>query len=499
MFEVSEKFKSLALSAGRRVYCRILADGVEFRDDRLLEFSFDDVAHPDWFTVGTACANRFHFSAEFSGTLSVNGKVLPYISFDGEEWCPLGVFYISRRYQRRGIISVTCYDRMYSLDMALEYDGTLPVTSDVLLRTICSGQGIELNDAGLAFDIEKLPGVCTVRDMIGYIAGLNRACAKFDRYGRLTLKKCTAPVGDEQLSFRNCMDIRLNMEQSVVTCVKAETESESLTSGDGAEISTVEMYNPLMTQERLDGICSAMKGFGFYGADIEMQGIPFLEAGECIMLNDGDDTYPIVVSEIEYTYDGGLTAVLYSRNKTNVDALVREDDLEEILRQLEAKLIAVPLRQINEEALTIGVSEQLIADFVFKAGRFAFAQLDVDLSVSADSPVELQLSVSINGKDSGRSIVHDHAGGGRELIHLHHTEISLPVGENRIYVAAKTASGEAEIPAKAMLAALVIHGGEGTSTGGVKDKLSLYEELPLLSAQRHLAGFADITAAVNVV
>ena len=56
MVEVSEKFRQLAQDNGRRVWCRIVADGVEFQDDTLIEMSFDDVVHPDWFTIGTTCS-----------------------------------------------------------------------------------------------------------------------------------------------------------------------------------------------------------------------------------------------------------------------------------------------------------------------------------------------------------------------------------------------------------------------------------------------------------
>ena len=81
MVEVSEKFRQLAQDNGRRVWCRIVADGVEFQDDALIEMSFDDVVHPDWFTIGTTCANRLHFSARYSGELSSRAEVTAFISF----------------------------------------------------------------------------------------------------------------------------------------------------------------------------------------------------------------------------------------------------------------------------------------------------------------------------------------------------------------------------------------------------------------------------------
>ena len=181
MITVSEKFRKLAQDNGREVWCRITVGSEEFLDDRITDMTFDDVIHPDWFTVGTTCSNRLHFTARYSGELSSGAEVRAYISFDGKEWCPLGVFYISRRYVRGKYVSVTAYDKMYSLDVNYGWKGELPVTSDVLLRDICSSVGVECAEAGQPIKLEKLPENSTAQDLIGYIAGINRACAKIDR------------------------------------------------------------------------------------------------------------------------------------------------------------------------------------------------------------------------------------------------------------------------------------------------------------------------------
>lgn len=96
MVEVSDSFKELAQKNGRNVWCKIVADGVEFLDDRIIDMDFDDIVHPDWFTVGTTCANRLHFTVNYTGELSPGAEVRAYISFDGQEWCPLGVFFIAQ-------------------------------------------------------------------------------------------------------------------------------------------------------------------------------------------------------------------------------------------------------------------------------------------------------------------------------------------------------------------------------------------------------------------
>lgn len=492
MVEVSEKFRKLALDNGRHVYCRIIADGEEFLDDRLMEFTFDDVTHPDWFTVGTACANRFHFRVRYSGELHAGAEVRPYISFDNEEWCPLGVFYISRRYVRGSTVSVTAYDRMYSLDMEYRHSGELPAASDAIIADICAANGLELaSDIG-SYDVANIPGLCTVRDMIGFIAALDRACAKIDRYGRLVFRRIEIDSTSPHISDKNCMDIRRNLTRSVVTCLKCETENELLISGDGAEISTLELYDPLMTQDRLDILYSSFKPFGFYGADVEMQGIPYLESGEGIYLTDGAMAYPIVISEIEFFYDGGLTAVLYSRNKTHIDALVYEDDLEETIRQLKRMISVTSMKLVNEEQIVIGTAPVTAAEFVFDACGGGFAQLDVNISLTQSTADLTAYKIYVNGVEADRSIIHVPHDVSRTMVHIHHLEQSLKEGENIITMTVQTGSGEAYILPKAMLAALVVHG-SGKSAERVRDRLSMAEKLEPISAAALTVRFEDIT------
>lgn len=474
MVAVSDKFRQLATDNGRHVFCRIEAGGEVFLDDRILEFTLDDVVHPDWITVGTTCANRFHFSALFDGELATGTEVRPYVSFDNEEWCALGVFYISRRYVRGTKVSITAYDRMYSLDVPFSYEGALPVNSDVLLKAACDSVGVAYGDCGYGYAVEKLPAECTVRDLIGYIAGLNRSCAKIDRGGALVLKKVTGP--DDlvtHISYKNCMEIQRNMTRSVVTCLKAQTETETLTAGDGAEISTIEMYNPLMTQDILDAMLSLLRQFSFYGADIEMQGLPYLESGESIMLLDGALTYPIFISEIELRYDGGLTATVYSRNKTYVDAAVYMDDLEEILRSLKLSHSVESHVYTNAEQLALSEQPLIITDFTFMCENDSFAELNLTLGLSQFTADFVSFRVYVNGNDAGRSIAQVPAAE-RSTLHLYHLAQSLKKGQNRIHITAQTGSGNAYILPAALHCGMVVHGGASVSSGD-KNRIALHD------------------------
>lgn len=491
MFDVSDNFKRLAQENGRRLWCKICAGSEVFLDDSITDFDFDDVIHPDWYTLGTVCANRFHFTARSEALLEVNDTVKPYISFDGEEWCPLGVFYISRRYVRGGYIGITAYDRLYSLGESYKWDGALPTDSAAVLADICAKYGLECVDYGFPYPIEGFTEEASARDMIGYIAALNGACAKMDRLGRLVLK--TREIAEFYIDEKNCMNISRNMNSSVITCLKAKSALTELTAGSGAEISTLEMYNPLMTQSILNSLYSMHRPFSFYGADIEMQGMPFIETGECVKLLHGGQFYNLIVSEVEYAYDGGLTAVLHSKNRCYTDAVVHEDDLEEKLDELNSKLSAMYLRHINESLVTITDSSSPLAGFEFESQAAGFAQVDVSFSLAASDSDKLDMKIYVNGEDSGRVIRHWTRAGCEEQLHVFHLA-ELPRGNNTIAVYARVYSGTAHIPPGGLLAAVVVHGASG---GSAKDKLTLIDYVPLSVAYSQTV-LADITDSMSM-
>ncbi len=473
MLDISEGFINKALEHGRHVFCRIECDGVVFYDDTITDFTFDDVVHPDWFTYGTACANRVHFTVRYSGVLSPDSEVKPYISFDGEEWCPLGIFYITRRYVRGQYVSVTAYDRMYQLEQLYSYEGELPTDSHTILDDICARFGISKADVGYHHTVHTLPTEdTTVRDMLGYIAGIDGACAKFDRSGDLCFKDHRMITFS--LTDSSCFEFSRNMTQSVVTCLKAQTEGELLTAGSGAEISTVEMYNPLMTQTRLEQLHSMAKPFSFYGAELEMQGLPFLEAGDCLYFLDGLFTYPLVISEIEYHYNGGLSATLYSKNKTESD-IIGLDDLESILDKLQADINVFCMKQHNTAMLTLTEEPSVIADFSFIAAGGGFAQLDISFNLHNYTSSGVEFGLFVNGEGMARVPQQYLSQGDCLLLHLHELVKDIPEGNCHIYATARAKDGEAYIFAGELAADIVVHGGH-VPAGGIL-RASFYDKL----------------------
>lgn len=452
MTNVSDNFRALAEANGRYVCCKITAGGETFLDDRLIDFDFDDVIHPDRFTIGTVCSNKFCFSAVYNGELNVRDEVRPYISFDGKEWCPLGVFYVARRYVRGGYASIICYDKMYYLDT--EYSPTLriPTTTDAILHDACTQAGISCAENGGDITIRRLPRGFTIRNIISFIASMNCASAKFDRKGALVFKK-TVPTEGIYLREKNCVSINRNITTSFVAGVIIDADGAAIESGSSAVESAAELYNPMMTQEIADALAEQLGEFRFYGAQIKMQGLPYLESGDNITLEEKDGgTYPITISEIEYHYDGGLTATLHSRNTSP-----EKSELQTALEELSFSTDIVRMQQSNSFALAITTVARTLAEYEFttdKRGKAAI--IDVNYTLLANEGTELKILVYVNDVQQARTVTYKPVGGRLGLEHYHYLADDLPKGSNRITVRIQATTGSAQIAAEQSYSTLLI-------------------------------------------
>lgn len=448
---VTDNFKSLATANGRYVYCKITAGGKTFLDDKIIEFDFDDVVHPDRFTIGTACANRFGFSVAYNGELEVHDEVRPFISFDNREWCPLGVFYVAKRYVRGGYASIICYDKMNDLDV--EYDPTLrvPTTAAALLKDVCNQAGLVCNETGAELTVKRIPDGCTMREMIGIIASLSCSNAKIDREGRLVFKHA-AQSKNIRISEKNCFSIRRNMSMSFIAGLIANGDGATVESGSSSVESAVEMYNPLITQELADELAETLAAYKFYGAELEMQGLPYLEAGDNILLEEGGDTYPITLSEISCHYGGGLTAKVRSRTTEP-----EKSELQTALKKLNFSTEIPHFQKVNNFTLAITSIAKTAAEFEFTTDkRNASAILDLNYTMLANEGTEVKITTYVNDVASGREVVYKPVGGRLCLEHYRFMAENLPKGSNRITVRIQATAGTAQIAAKQAYSTLLI-------------------------------------------
>ncbi len=493
MVKVSDKFIELSKSNGREVWCKIAAGNEVFLDDRIVEFDLDDVIHPNWYTIGATCSNRFAFSVRYSGELEVHDEVRPYISFDGEEWCPLGVYYVARRYVRGNYASIICYDKMYSLEMEYIPRITAPTNVMEILNDICENYGLELSHDIFEHKISVIPLGVTVRDMIGYVAGVACGNAKFDREGKLNIR-IYSQMDNFFITDENCMDYSRTMSSSKIERIVCDTGKEIIEEGKGGELITLQVYNPLMTREHAKHFISVFQWMSFYGADIQMQGWPYLESGDHVFFRDLDKRYyPIAVSEIEFHYDGGFTARLYSKIRSYTDAAEHQDDLSTTLEQLKSALGNICLKNVNSEDIILSPEETTVADFKFTTrASGTFAQTDISFTLGSIAAVGIRAYVNgVLVRETVHKCEHED-----DLLHFYFLAQDLPRGENEVVVTMRAIDGEMNIKSGALEATLVCRGAAGGAEK-VRDRETLSDKAEALSLP-YLLIFSGMNDSVSI-
>lgn len=185
------------------------------------------------------------------------------------------------------------------------------------------------------------------------------------------------------------------------------------------------------------------------------------------------------MSEIDYHYDGALTAKLFSRNRSYSDPTVHKNDLEAALEEIRASLGNIYKKHINEEALSLSTSETTAAEFSFEAKKAnVFAQVDMNFTVDGGGSNTLLAAVYVNG-EKVRESVHTVNGSSRELIHFYYLAENLPKGNNTISVTLKTASGQMTIQSGQLIATLVGKGMAGGSQN-IRDRQTVFESIPVV-------------------
>lgn len=359
MVNVSESFKALATANGREISCIITAGDLVFTDNEILSFQFDDVVHNEDMELGTTCANRFHFELSTKKIIPLDAVVKPYVSFKGSnELCPLGVFYISRRYRRRTRYSITCYDRMYRLGEQYKSKLKFPAKMQDVFEELCEKLEITANFGSRSYICSQPPYGCTNRDMIGYIAGANGGCAKFDRYGRLVLKKHRSC--GETIRRDNYTDLLIKADEYTVKQIDLVWDDSVYSAGEGTSRTVYRQENPFASELMAQRIYADYAGFTYYGADVKMQALPYLEAGDSVYLqNDYDNgVFNIVISEVVYTYDGTFSAVLSSFSKNSVNEPRKSDEAELLEKAL--KMQCYTARNDEDAAIRSGAAANLL-------------------------------------------------------------------------------------------------------------------------------------------
>lgn len=410
MLNVSSDLINAATLSGREISARISAayysdngstlNEIAFGDLEILDFEFDDIVGEEGFELGSAFPNKFTIRLKTDKSIPLDAVVKPFISFFpcGEE-VALGEFYVMRRFRSKDCYTVTCYDKMYDLNADYQSELSFPANIYDVLGEICLDFGFIHNFPRNDSIVATKPDGVSYRDVIGYIAGIYGGCAKFSRDGILKLRKMEKC--DFVINPASYMKLTVKSDVSVVNKVSFTIGDTIFTAGNGPELTALTQENPFATQAAADSVYQLWKNYSYQGLELQMQGLPFLEAGDSIDVIDDCDGKPhnAIISGISYKYNGGFSAVLFSRSRNPLDIYNGETQYlidkaaAELRRQLAFKITPF----VNENLITLNSASKKIIDIAFEVSKDTAALFNAALTGTATADGVLNIRYYLNG------------------------------------------------------------------------------------------------------
>ncbi len=225
----SSKFNTLAFGTSREVKAKVTVNGKTYQDE-IVSFKFSEaITSGQTIGIGETCANSLTLKLLFNSEMSLAGaNILPYISYDGQEWCPLGSFFVStvETSDNYKTVEVTAYDQMAYLNESYAGTGT---TCFEVITYLAQKYSFSVADTEYPTEAVITSMECTCREMIGYVAGLMGKNARFNRDGKLEFNwfyQLDAVYGDVNMDDEiNSEDIQYTNENLLGSASKTEAEA----------------------------------------------------------------------------------------------------------------------------------------------------------------------------------------------------------------------------------------------------------------------------------
>lgn len=333
MQKMSDEFNDIVENGNALYHITI----TRVRDNRILDLPIDSFKY-----IGVKCADdniTFGNAPCQSVTFSIHN---PEINLENEELfiqqglyledgtlenIDLGYFTVQKPTSDGEVTQYVCYDRMVKFEKIFYIPGDYPTTYTVngILYEIEHATGIKINPFPSSADYRlaktMFNGIYTMREMLGYLAGIIGRDAIVSRAGEVEFKWYTSVDGytlDGSRIYQGATNIETEYDMYIEKIVcSAQTYGETpreLTIGTGNRI--VYVSNPFMQTFMLTAIYERIRNFRYRGITAEFLGDFRLDLGDVINVTKGNETYQCCVMEISHQSDGGVRTTISSHNKT---------------------------------------------------------------------------------------------------------------------------------------------------------------------------------------
>ena len=328
MYSVTDAFNSACAAPGREITSKILFNGTkELAASEVQEISItEQFGSSDGATIGAAFSSQCKVviykqtpALQLSG-----GNFTPYIGImvGGEaQYVQKGKFYIpSDGVEKTGDLwlTITGYDRMAGLTEDYMPTISFPATPAQVLADVCKQAGVTPPAVTMPSIQIAAPYTGTLRQQLGWMAGLIGCNAKFDATGNLVF--CWYADGgltiDRDAQYMNGLTLTTD-DAFTIHSLLTGTDSNPISVGAGKGITTI---NPYMTAEVAETVFAKIDGKTMRPCTVKWRGNPAVEAGDIVSVIGGSgENLTAYVMELKTQIKGGMSADLTCYGPSDTD------------------------------------------------------------------------------------------------------------------------------------------------------------------------------------
>lgn len=342
MHTVTDAFNAACSAPGREITSKVNFNGTtDLPASEIQEIVVtEQFGSSDGVTIGAAFSSQCKvviYKQTPALPLS-GGNFTPYagIMVDGAaQFVPKGKFYIpSDGVEKTGDLwlTITGYDRMAGL--TAEYVPTVPfpATPTQMLVDVCTQAHVTVPSVTMP-DIQiAAPYSGSLRQQLGWLAGLIGCNAKFDATGNLVF--CW--YADSGLTLGWDVQYMDGLEPTAdgaftINSLLTGTEENPISVGTGLGITST---NPYMTAEQAAVVLAQISGKSLMPCKLKWRGNPAVEAGDSVAVTGRDGkALTVYVMEQRMTIKGGMSADITCYGTEDADYAVESPTQKKVQRQ----------------------------------------------------------------------------------------------------------------------------------------------------------------------
>lgn len=327
MHTVTDAFNAACSAPGREITSKINFNGTtDLPASEIQEIVItEQFGSSDGVTIGAAFSSSCKVTFYKQGNLPLNGAYfIPSVGImvGGEaQYVQKGKFYIpSDGVEDSGKlwVTVTGYDRMAGLTEDYMPTITFPATPAQVLADVCKQAGVTPPAVTMPSIQIAAPYTGTLRQQLGWLAGLIGCNAKFDATGNLVF--CWYADGgltvDRDTQYMDGLTLTTD-DAFTIHSLLTGTDSNPISVGAGKGITTI---NPYMTAEVAETVFAEINGKTMRPCTVKWRGNPAVEAGDIVSVIGGSgENLTAYVMELKTQIKGGMSADLTCYGPSDTD------------------------------------------------------------------------------------------------------------------------------------------------------------------------------------